>query len=133
MQVDPTKVQGGGICFSCNTDRFSLSNRGLCPYCQANGNIRAYYPVDRPRGVPKPTNALPGSADKIKVLEDRETRGQELWHPDDPAATDRDSRAHCFETYRERTQRQRLRDGKFQGQHDQWASKEQDDDDPWAD
>lgn len=30
-----------------------------------------------------PTNAMPGSQEKIEVLARRIERGEELWHPDD--------------------------------------------------
>jgi hypothetical protein len=37
-----------------------------------------------------PTEAAPGSEDKIRVLMERASRGQSLWHPDD-APMDRES------------------------------------------
>jgi hypothetical protein len=47
--------------------------------------------VDRPSPVrrnregkaemPEPTDALPGSLEKLQILEDRARRGQYLWHP----------------------------------------------------
>jgi len=47
--------------------------------------------IDRPSPVrrnregkaemPEPTDALPGSPEKLQILEDRARRGQYLWHP----------------------------------------------------
>jgi len=36
-----------------------------------------------PQGLPEPTQAPPGSAEKIAVLRARLAAGLELWHPDD--------------------------------------------------
>ena len=37
-------------------------------------------------GVPsKPTDALPGTAEKKRVLAERFSRGEDLFHPDDPS------------------------------------------------
>lgn len=46
-------------------------------FCDAN---RAVFV---PRGLPEPTDAQPGSAEKIRVLRARLAAGLELWHPDD--------------------------------------------------
>ena len=32
---------------------------------------------------PEPTDAMPGSWEKLQVLIERAANGQELWHPDD--------------------------------------------------
>lgn len=41
--------------------------------------VRAFVP----HGLPEPTQAPPGSAEKIAVLRARLAAGLELWHPDD--------------------------------------------------
>ncbi len=33
------------------------------------------------RTLPEPTDALPGTPEKVAVLEERARRGQQLWHP----------------------------------------------------
>lgn len=38
---------------------------------------------DDPVGVPEPTSALPGTAEKIEVLRLRVVFGVQLWHPED--------------------------------------------------
>lgn len=40
-------------------------------------------PPPKPTCKPTPTTAPPGSADKVKVLQERLWSGQELWHPSD--------------------------------------------------
>lgn len=78
-------------------DRRYATRRGLCWHCWKNKNIRVQYPPvsawgarghkDRPAGVgrplPTPTDALPGTAEKIEVLRERARKGQLLAHPDD--------------------------------------------------
>lgn len=36
-----------------------------------------------PPGLPTPTDASPGSPEKVEVLRIRFENGQKLWHPDD--------------------------------------------------
>ncbi len=36
-----------------------------------------------PPGWPSPTDAPPGSSEKVEVLRRRVENGQKLWHPDD--------------------------------------------------
>jgi hypothetical protein len=47
--------------------------------------------VGWPIEPPEPTNALPGSPEKVAILESRARRGVSLWHPKD-APMDRESR-----------------------------------------
>ncbi len=84
----------GERCRHCRTGK-ACRPRGLCCPCFATPSIRAQYPVavtDRNRrGVedfcgkaglpPEPTEALPGSAEKIAVLAARAELRQSLWHP----------------------------------------------------
>jgi hypothetical protein len=70
--------------------------RGLCWTCYYRPGIRECYPPTSKyarRGVTdfngpaalalRPTRALPGSAEKVAVLERRARFGQSLWHPHD--------------------------------------------------
>lgn len=70
--------------------------RGLCYTCYYTPGVRALYPSISKfarRGVHDyygqsilplfPTPALPGSAEKIAVLQHRASLGVDLWHPDD--------------------------------------------------
>jgi hypothetical protein len=70
--------------------------RGLCWVCYYASGVRQLYPstskfARRGLGInpgrlklpPFPTQALPGTLEKIAVLEQRASLGQELWHPDD--------------------------------------------------
>jgi hypothetical protein len=71
--------------------------RGLCWSCYYTAGVRDLYPSTSKfarRGVgngnrggltPEPTDALPGTAEKVRVLEERARRGQTLWHPLDAA------------------------------------------------
>jgi hypothetical protein len=46
--------------------------------------VRDLYRRQRPvKPATHPTDALPGSLEKIRVLTRRAELGQELWHPDD--------------------------------------------------
>ena len=67
--------------------------RGLCWSCYYSPGVRDRYPstsIYARRGVadfngraslPTPTDAVPGSAEKVAVLAERARRGQALWHP----------------------------------------------------
>lgn len=70
--------------------------RGLCWSCYYTPSIRERYPSTSKfarRGVgdrngrmplpPAPTRAMPGSPEKLAILEQRARLGQALWHPDD--------------------------------------------------
>ncbi len=76
--------------------------RGLCWTCYQALDIRRRYLSTSKfgrRGVldfygsgelpEAPTRALPGSAEKVAILQQRASRRQTLWHPDDaPCGTD---------------------------------------------
>lgn len=79
--------------------------RGLCWSCYYTPGVRAQYPSTSKfarRGLddfngnvalsPEPTQALPGSAEKVAILEERARLRQALWHPLD-APMDAESRA----------------------------------------
>lgn len=80
------------MCLHC-LQRAASRPRGLCAACYYDIGIRRCYPIrlinhkpfaGRPCGAavtPEPTNAAPGSEEKIRVLQERATRGQDLWHP----------------------------------------------------
>lgn len=67
--------------------------RGLCTPCSSDPEIRALYPSTHicarsgvgnfcGQGLPcEPTDALPGTPEKVAVLELRALLGQQLWHP----------------------------------------------------
>jgi hypothetical protein len=68
--------------------------RGLCWHCWHDADVRALYPPSaskfarRGNGcghggyqLPEPTDALPGSEEKIRVLEERARRREQLFHP----------------------------------------------------
>lgn len=76
--------------------RKATRSRGLCQQCSTRPGIRALYPVARRlsrKGVPDaygsaplpsaPTRADPGTAAKVRVLEARAARREQLFHPDD--------------------------------------------------
>jgi hypothetical protein len=78
--------------------------RGLCWSCYYSPGVREKYPSTSKfarRGVsdfngqhrlpPAPTSALPGSAEKVAILEERARLGVSLWHPLD-APMDAESR-----------------------------------------
>lgn len=84
-----------GLCRACHK-RPGTKSRGLCRRCYNNYKIRRRYRVMRPfatRGygldddakpLPSmPTDALPGTAEKVTVMRARARAGVGLWHPGD--------------------------------------------------
>lgn len=74
--------------------------RGLCWACRKSPDVRALYPSTNKaihRGVmnghitpplpPEPTLAMPGSAEKVAVMEARAAAGLHLHHPQDAVLT----------------------------------------------
>ncbi len=73
--------------------------RGLCWTCYYTPGVKDEYEITTVKGIYgsmghkstkhraapcEPTGALPGTPEKIAVLEQRAALGQELWHPLDP-------------------------------------------------
>src|SRR5437588_11408350 len=90
-------------CRHCGRNRVNRP-RGLCWSCYYTPGVRERYPSTSKfarRGVgdfngraevaPEPTSAPPGSAEKVRVLEERARLGLSLWHPMD-APMDAESR-----------------------------------------
>jgi hypothetical protein len=84
-------------CRHCS--QLGAAPRHLCYRCYHNNRIRNQYPVERntnntfpgsktPRKEGQPTRALPGSAEKVAILEERVLRGEALWHPQDAVSDD---------------------------------------------
>ena len=84
-------MMGGG-----KSEKVAAASTAERPKFRKRVDIRNSYPVKKKylqRGsgagnrkvkpAPFPTNALPGSLEKILVLTQRAALGQELWHPDD--------------------------------------------------
>ena len=91
------------LCRHCQRVK-SNRPRGLCWSCYYTPGVREMYPSTSKfarRGVGdfngqshlplRPTDALPGSPEKVAVLEQRARLGVSLWHPDD-APMDAESR-----------------------------------------
>ena len=79
------------LCRHCDRNPVSRS-RGLCWSCFYRPGVRERYPPvvaksghgrGRKRLPCDPTDASPGSPEKIRVLMDRAARGQELFHAED--------------------------------------------------
>src|SRR5581483_10972436 len=80
------------LCRHCQKVK-SNRPRGLCWSCYYTPGVRELYPSTSKfarRGVadfngrakmPEPTDALPGTPEKVRVLEERARLGQQLWHP----------------------------------------------------
>lgn len=90
------------VCRHCNRGPVNRP-RGLCWSCYYTPGLRDRYPSTSKfarRGVgnrngrvqppPGPTGALPGSSEKVAILEQRARLNQALWHPED-APMDRES------------------------------------------
>lgn len=82
------------ICLHCQQPR-SLAARGLCWVCHKDPDVRDLYPCRAPGRQPEgptvgdsrqsadPTPALPGTAEKMAVMEERARAGESLFHPED--------------------------------------------------
>jgi hypothetical protein len=83
------------ICLHCQEAIVSRP-RGLCWRCFYTPLVRERYPSTSKfgrRGIGNfncrapplalPTQARPGTSDKVAVLAERASMGQDLWHPDD--------------------------------------------------
>lgn len=85
-----------GNCPHCERENVPIKARGICRKCYAFPEIRCLYdclphyvkPIQGPgsdtivkRPLPEPTDALPGTEEKVKVLKERAMLGQQLWHP----------------------------------------------------
>ena len=83
------------LCRHCQRTQ-SNRPRGLCWSCYYTPGLRDRYPSTSKfahRGVgdfngravlpPAPTEALPGSAEKLAILEERASQRLALWHPED--------------------------------------------------
>ena len=79
------------LCRHCDRNPARRS-RGLCWSCFYSPGVRERYPpATTPSGLGRgrkrlpcePTDASPGSPEKIRVLMDRAARGLELFHEDD--------------------------------------------------
>lgn len=83
----------------CRHCQHKVANRprGLCWSCFSDLDIRVLYPRNpmsgklavrdsyKTRPLPEnPTDALPGSKEKLLVMEERASRQEQLFHPDDP-------------------------------------------------
>jgi hypothetical protein len=92
------------MCRHCNRAH-SNRPRGLCWSCYYTAGVRDQYPSTSKfarRGVTDfngrihlpsgPTSAMPGTREKVAILEQRAARGEALWHPAD-APMDRSTMA----------------------------------------
>jgi hypothetical protein len=83
------------LCRHCGRAKVNRP-RGLCWSCYYTPGLRDRYPSTSKfgrRGIgdfngkvplpPEPTSALPGTPEKVSVLEQRARRRQALWHPGD--------------------------------------------------
>ncbi|MCI0685317.1 MAG: hypothetical protein L0Y71_24730 [Gemmataceae bacterium] len=76
------------LCCHCGHRR-ATRPRQLCWRCYGTRRVRMLYALTKPRGrrrarpATHPTDALPGSLEKILVLMRRAELRQDLWHPDD--------------------------------------------------
>jgi hypothetical protein len=84
------------LCRHCQRSNVNRP-RGLCWSCYYNPAVRTRFPSTSkfarrgildfegvPTSSPEPTTALPGTPEKVAVLERRARLGQALWHPLDP-------------------------------------------------
>lgn len=81
------------VCQHCQKNRVARP-RKLCWSCYYNPGVRGRYPpivlerlspgTGRRRKPCEPTDAIPGTPEKIRVLMERAERGEELFHEADP-------------------------------------------------
>jgi hypothetical protein len=88
------------LCRHCQKTK-SNRPRGLCWSCYYTPGVRDQYPSTSKyarRGISdfngrirlpdEPTDALPGTPEKVAVLEERARQGVSLWHPLDAVGAD---------------------------------------------
>lgn len=79
------------LCRAC-CRRVANRARGLCWHCYYLPGLRdRFAPVSpngrrgagfvRQQGTPEPTDALPGTPEKVEILAERAAKGYDLWHP----------------------------------------------------
>lgn len=83
------------ICRHCHNPKKGIDRRGLCRPCYRDPDVRAQYAVipttncglalsNAKLPMPNtPTDAQPGSEEKVAILEARAAAGEQLWHPKD--------------------------------------------------
>ena len=88
-QVRMLAPNGSSLCRHCEKRQIDRA-RALCSTCYCNSDIRNLYPPAM-RSLAKrdtsyqsvPTEALPGTADKMLVMQDRASHGVDIFHPKD--------------------------------------------------
>lgn len=100
--METLTVMSEDLCVHCH-ERLKVKPGGLCRRCYNIKELRDQYRLQCERGkhrglglenrdpkrLPCPTNARPGTAEKIRVLASRLEQGYTLWHPlDAPLDTD---------------------------------------------
>ena len=90
----PRSIKGALICRHCQKKRIP-DRRNLCVSCYRDSGIRKLYsplPTDQEgygtnmvndKGLPEPTQTLPGTPERVQVLEKRARLGLALFHPED--------------------------------------------------
>jgi len=91
-------------CAHCGRTDLQQRNRRLCSPCYRDPVIRAAYPSNNTRvqsnhnrNLPlpgEPTQAMPGSREKIAVMKARAQRGEQIFHPDDALGPRREALLH---------------------------------------
>lgn len=85
------------LCPECGLRKYGSQRRNLCYRCYADPRIRLRHPPTGPTHVeaghlsnlpqgyrgppPDPTDAPPGTPEKVAVMEARAAMGWDLWHP----------------------------------------------------
>jgi hypothetical protein len=70
-----TAIAGVGICVDCDGYRYDLDDDGRCWACDQ------FWDATDPPLPSRPTDALPGSAEKVAVMVRRAAAGQAVMHP----------------------------------------------------
>lgn len=69
-----------GLCWTCiHTPEISQAYPSESKFSQDSG-VGKFYGLGKPT---TPTNALPGTPEKVAVLEARAAAGEQMWHPED--------------------------------------------------
>lgn len=89
-RCNPLKRKALGIrnCLDCGAPISGLGITGLCPQCLAQRQKLGQYhandegpPGDIELPLPEPTQAWPGTLEKVLIMARRRELGQELFHP----------------------------------------------------
>lgn len=102
-QFKSAKAEKSPKCAHCHKRK--VKARGICEVCRFIPSVNEMYPSTSPFAkknhiptknlvLPTPTDAIPGSEEKLRILCERAAAGQLLWHPSDLSLLENNDEFH---------------------------------------